>query len=105
MNPRVVRMQTTTGWGFEGDLNAAESAYERAVNIAPGSFAALSFDDFVRRLFITESERLRHGVAPDGTALVALPASVGGRSRSRHAPTRSSPPCRSSRSRRGTRWR
>ena len=68
---RVVRSAGRTGWVIEGSIEAAEDAYERAVSIAPGAFAAFSYELVVRRLFPVESDRIQRGVGPDSTPFVA----------------------------------
>jgi eukaryotic-like serine/threonine-protein kinase len=73
MDRRVIRSaRSATGWAFEGDGTAAQSAYAHAVHIAPAAFGAFPFD-VINRLFIVESDRLRYGRSADSSVFFAYP--------------------------------
>ncbi|MEP6621459.1 MAG: serine/threonine-protein kinase [bacterium] len=73
LNPLVVRSSASrSGFAFQGSFAAAQHAYLRAIQIAPASYDAMP-DDFRRRLFVTESGRIRFGKLADSSDYFAFP--------------------------------
>ena len=72
-DPLVVRSRSSpTGWAFRGRSSAAQEAYTRALQIAPGAFAVFPFNK-LSWLYVIESNVARAGMTSDSARFVSYP--------------------------------